>query len=178
MTAWKTYSEGTFCFVTKTIVGWEPVFDSHQACGILIDALAFAIDHKSVRLHAYVIMPTHLHMILSAATGRTISNMMRDFGARTSKKLSEMLVTWKRIDALRAFSSAALADGRGNDFMVWQEGFHPIILKNEKFYVQKRDYIHNNPVRKGLAEKPEDWTYSSARNYILGDHSMIKIECL
>jgi len=39
-------------------------------------------------------------------------------------------------------------------------------------------YLHENPVRKGFVEKPKYWRYSSARNYILGNHSIIDVECL
>ena len=48
---------------------------------------------------------------------------------------------------------------------VWQEGFHPQQLYSEDVLRQKVDYLHHNPVRAGLVERPEDWFYSSARNY-------------
>lgn len=43
---------------------------------------------------------------------------------------------------------------------------------------QKIEYVHNNPVRKGYVEAPEYWTYSSARNYISNDDSVIEIQKL
>jgi len=36
--------------------------------------------------------------------------------------------------------------------------------------------MHNNPLRKGFVEKPEDWVYGSTRNYAVGDHSILKVE--
>ena len=42
---------------------------------------------------------------------------------------------------------------------------HPIELFSNKFIWQRLNYIHNNPVKKGLVEYPEDYLYSSARNY-------------
>lgn len=41
---------------------------------------------------------------------------------------------------------------------------------------QKIAYIHNNPVRRGWVDLPEQWRYSSARNYLLGDHSVLEID--
>ena len=59
---------------------------------------------------------------------------------------------------------------------VWQDGFHPIAIETVKFFQQKLNYLQENPVRKGFVEKPEHRMYSSARNYILDDHSLIQIE--
>ena len=50
-------------------------------------------------------------------------------------------------------------------FQLWQQDNHPIELYNAKILHQKLDYIHDNPVVAGIVEKPEDYLYSSARNY-------------
>ncbi|MFQ5677416.1 MAG: hypothetical protein ACE5G1_16125 [bacterium] len=44
--------------------------------------------------------------------------------------------------------------------------------------VPKLKYMHDNPIRKGFVEKPEDWLFSSARNYVVEDHSIVKVELL
>jgi hypothetical protein len=59
---------------------------------------------------------------------------------------------------------------------IWQEGYHPVAIKSKTFFNEKLDYIHYNPVKKGFVEKPEHWKYSSARNYLLGDDSLIVID--
>jgi putative transposase len=61
------------------------------------------------------------------------------------------------------------------DYKVRQNEYHPIAITSEKWFRQKMDYLHNNPVRKGFVEKPEDSMYGSARNWILDDDSIIKI---
>ncbi|WP_308472004.1 hypothetical protein [Methylobacter tundripaludum] len=48
---------------------------------------------------------------------------------------------------------------------VWEEGNHPQIIESEAVMHQKLDYIHQNPVKRGYADQPEYWRYSSARNY-------------
>ena len=48
---------------------------------------------------------------------------------------------------------------------IWQEGVHPQIIESYEVAMQKIEYIHYNPVKKGLVEKPEYWKYSSASNY-------------
>lgn len=47
-----------------------------------------------------------------------------------------------------------------------QEGFHPILIQNDKMLHEKIEYIHNNPVKKGLITWSEFWRYSSAGDYM------------
>lgn len=54
--------------------------------------------------------------------------------------------------------------------------FDDEVIRNQKIIWTKIKYIHNNPVKAGLAEKPEDYKYSSARNYILEDDSILYVE--
>jgi hypothetical protein len=57
---------------------------------------------------------------------------------------------------------------RGEKFQFWQEGNHPIILWSPRVIHQKLNYIHYNPVVAGIVERPEDYLYSSARDYYGG----------
>jgi putative transposase len=52
------------------------------------------------------------------------------------------------------------------DYQLWQEGFHPQAISAEETFIQKLDYIHNNPVRRGYVDEPSHWRYSSYRNYM------------
>lgn len=54
---------------------------------------------------------------------------------------------------------------REQQYKVWQTGFHAEILYSSYFIQQKLQYIHNNPVKEGIVVKPEDYLFSSARNY-------------
>ena len=48
---------------------------------------------------------------------------------------------------------------------MWQDGYHAELLFSQKFIFQKLNYTHNNPVKERIVDKPEDYVYSSARNY-------------
>ncbi len=54
---------------------------------------------------------------------------------------------------------------RKQNFKVWQNGYHAEKVYSNKFIRQKVNYIHNNPVIEKLVAKPEDYMFSSARNY-------------
>ncbi|MBF8294452.1 MAG: transposase [Bacteroidetes bacterium] len=178
MSGWRVTPDVNLYFATTTVVRWRPVFSSPAYCNILIDGLKHCITNKELHLHAYVVMPTHAHYIMSTDEGKNLSNVMRDFNTHTSREITALLLTERKSSTVRTFCEAAMEDDRGNRFKVWQRGFHPIAIESDRFYEEKLDYIHNNPVTAGLVEAPEQWEYSSARNYILGDHSMIQIEFL
>ena len=55
--------------------------------------------------------------------------------------------------------------GKLSDTQVWTHENHAVYLYGPDFIREKIDYLHNNPVRSGLVEKPEDYLYSSARYY-------------
>ena len=156
-------------FITWSITEWLPIFASEQYCRIITDSLAFCRAEKGLLVHAYVVMLTHVHTILSAQDGADLSAILRDSRKFTAKQIvqrlnddSNRLFDW-------VFRDAARKDGRPEEsYKVWQPGAHPETLVSEKFVMQKLEYLHNNPVRKGLVYAPEHWRYSSAPFYVLG----------
>ena len=167
----------TYTFTT-TIVEWQSVFVSIPLFETLIESMKFCCANKGLHLHGYVIMPNHAHYIITAEPPEHLSDIMRDFNRFTSQRITSLLEEMRRTDILALFRSAAIKEGRGNHYKLWQEGFHPIAIDTGKFFEEKLNYLHENPVRKGFAEHPEYWRYSSARNYLLDDHSIIKVECI
>jgi putative transposase len=165
------------CFCTDVILGWQYVFTSIQFFSAVIDSLKYCQLHKGLRLHGYVIMPNHVHTMLSASEG-DLSSIVRDYKRFTSTKIWELLQESGNSRLLRYFSRAAKRAGKGNTFKIWQAGSHPEPILNHAFFLRKLNYIHENPVRKGYVSRPEHWTYSSARNYYLNDHSVIHVDLL
>ena len=66
---------------------------------------------------------------------------------------------------LECFSNACKHLKRPQKYKVWQDGYHAKEIIKPAFFEEKLDYIHNNPVKDGIVEFPEDYLYSSARNY-------------
>jgi len=78
---------------------------------------------------------------------------------------------------LPLFERKGLKNIRNKSFQFWQQNNHPIELHTNYFMDQKLDYIHNNPVEAGLVEKPEEYVYSSAKNYA-GEMGLIEVELI
>ncbi len=157
-------------FITCTIIDWLPVFNDPRYCDIILASLAYIRTNKHTQLNAFVIMPSHLHLILWPEEKVNPSNVLRDFKRFTSRSISREAIQRKDVDLLHHFSTARKR-GRAStssDYQVWQEGNHPEAIFTANFARQKMDYIHNNPVRAGLVESALDWPYSSAPAYFLG----------
>jgi putative transposase len=163
-------------FITITIVNWLPVFSDPAYCEIIVSSFTFMREHRGLAVHAYVIMPTHVHAIVSALHG-DLPGIIRDFKRFTSRSIFSLAESQSRRDLLHAFEAAA--DGALHArFHVWQEGFCPEILFSRKFLDQKATYVHANPVRKGLAEDPAQWKYSSFKAWAIGDMEPFPVDPL
>ena len=165
MRQWTTHPGTNYYFCTTSITKWYPLFIKEEFCDIIIDSLNYCRLHKGLKLHAYVIMPNHLHMIVSCGASNCLSDIMRDLKRFTSQRCTSILRSQGDRKSLEIFQKAARGVQDKQNYKVWQNGFHPIGIYTESFLIQKMDYLHDNPVRKAYVTKAEEWTYSSARNY-------------
>jgi putative transposase len=176
MSRWKIVQGVNLYFVTTTIVAWQDIFNSIPFFESIIESIKYCQKNKGIKLHGYVIMPNHAHYIFSVEEPERLSNIMRDFNRFTSQKITTLLREMHKLETLKIFQKEALFDMRGNRYKVWQDGFHPTAIDTGEFFQQKLDYLHENPVRKGYVERPEYWSYSSARNYVLDDNTVINVD--
>jgi hypothetical protein len=101
--------------------------------------------------------------------GDKLENIMRDMKKHTSTALKEAIqkhpAESRKEWMLWMMARADKKNSQNVDFQLWQQDNHPIELFNDKILHQKLDYLHYNPVVAGIVEKPEDYLYSSARDY-------------
>jgi len=98
-------------------------------------------------------MPEHVHLLVS----------------EPQKKL-----LWTAIQSLKQGVTRRLALRAPEPF--WQPRYYDFNVWSEKKRVEKLRYIHRNPVKRGLVEKPEDWEWSSFRHYLSGEPGIVEIE--
>jgi len=113
-------------------------------------------------------MTNHLHLIARAKENYQLSDIIRDFKKFTAHKLLEHIKQplESRSDwMLKRFEFAASEHMRNSNYQIWTHENHAIELHSPEFIKQKLNYIHNNPVRAGIVDQPEDYIFSSARNY-------------
>ena len=160
-------------FVTSTVVDWLPIFTSAAACDILVDTLLHCRKHKDLKIHAWVIMDSHFHAILTGPDlARTIGEV-RSFSAR---KILKLLETDGRDWLLNQLEFRCAKHKSNQKFQVWREGSHPQAIFDDEMMLQKIDYIQNNPVKRGLAAAPEHWRYSSAHEWLPGVEPVLRCD--
>jgi putative DNA methylase len=114
---------------------------SEPAIAESVEGALLFFDEQRYRLHAWVIMPNHVHVLLTP-------------GAQHS--LSQILHSWKSFTANKA---NVLLKRQG---VFWQEEYFDRLIRDQKHFETTIYYIENNPVVAGLCQSPTDWHYSSA----------------
>ena len=156
-------------FVSFSVVDWIDLFIRNEYKNILIRSWEHCIRHKGMELYGYCIMTSHVHMIIGSQQ-KNLEDIMRDMKRHTSLQLKDAIRNHQsesRKDwILWMMENAGKKNSSNLNFQLWQHDNHPIQLKNLKMAHQKLDYTHYNPVEAGFVSKPEDYLYSSARNYL------------
>ncbi|MBI4517323.1 MAG: transposase [Deltaproteobacteria bacterium] len=166
---------GAASFVTAVLHDRLPLFLYRPYCAIVLDALAFQRQSRKMRLHGFVIMPDHVHWVMTPAPPRTPSDLVRDIKTFTAKAIRGRLQHENAPDLVAALRRAVRRPER-QSYKVWQDGtwIHPLL--NEDELRARIVYVHTNPVRAGLCVEAEGYQWSSARSYERGDDEPIGID--
>lgn len=155
-------------FITITTVGWIDVFTRLNQKKNIIAALQYCQQMKGLEIYSYVLMSNHIHLLCKATEGFILSDVIRDFKKFTSKKIIKTIIDEpesRREWMLDCFLKACEHLKREQKYKVWQDGYHAELIYSNTFIKQKIEYIHNNPVKDKIVALPEDFYFSSARNY-------------
>ncbi len=173
---YQIYDQEGMYFLTLQITGWIDIFTRKIYRDILVENLQYCQQHKGLVLFGYVVMSNHVHLIAQSRTNH-LSDWLRDFKSYVGKLLFDAIQNEKekRKWMLSLFEEAGEKNSRNTNFQIWTHENHPEHLFSLNFAQQKLNYIHQNPVKAGIVEKPEHYLFSSARNYA-GLSSLLDIE--
>jgi REP element-mobilizing transposase RayT len=110
-------------------------------------------------------MDNHFHAIVTAPD---LSAVLADLKKFTARRLLEQLAREGRGWLLDRLAIDRARHKTRSRHQVWQEGFHPQAIHDDAMMLQKLDYLHRNPVRRGWVASPEHWRYSSAHEWLPG----------
>jgi putative transposase len=167
--------QGNTYFITTTVMNYDRIFELGCKYNmIIINSLKYLLYEHKAKLFAYVIMPSHLHIILYIPVKESIIDFMRDFKKFTSVEIRKLSEKENRQYLINRFKDNALLS-KNQNYKIWMDRYDDFILSTDRQIKIKINYIHNNPVKATIVEKSEDFIYSSARNYILDDQSLIEV---
>jgi putative transposase len=128
-------------FVTTSADGGRSIFQSDRVATLFVNTLLSYREQKRFQVHEFVVMPNHVHLLITLGEGITIERAMQfvkgGFSFRVRKEL-------------------------GVAIEIWQRGYVDHRVRDASDYAQHRAYMHSNPVRAHLALSPEEFRYSSA----------------
>jgi putative transposase len=171
-------SPGYAYYLTLTIEDWIDIFSRPVYKHIIVDSLNYCIANKGLKVYCWCLMSNHLHMIAAASGEDTLSDILRDFKKFTSKTIIDTIkeIPESRRDwMLNLFWYAGKNNNKIKYFKVWQDGNDAKEIHTTPFLDEKMNYIHYNPVRLELVANPEEYLYSSAKDYS-GEKGLINIE--
>lgn len=164
--------EGIY-FVTLTVNSWIDVFLRNDYKHEFIDCIRYCQENKGLEVFAYCIMTSHVHMIIRAVGDNKLPDIMRDLKTVSSKKIVKSIKENPK-ESRREWLLEMLEKPYKTGYKFWQIGSHPIEIWTKKVAIQKRNYIHQNPVEEGLVLNAFEYPFSSARDYA-GNAGYIKI---
>lgn len=135
------YSNSAFVyFLTICTADKQAYFAKDEIAAIVVDEMEFRRTSEEIRLFCYCIMPDHLHMLVSLTEGyqKGLQNWVSAFKRHTAKTVG----------------------GLNGIKPLWQKNFYDHVVRKEESLVKIAEYIVNNPVRKGLVARWEEYPYS------------------
>jgi len=166
-------------FITFAVEGWVDVFTRQQYKDIVIESLQFCQREKGLIVYAWCLMTNHIHLIIGRRGEFKIEEIVRDFKKFTSvhicRAIENNMGESRKHWMLGLFKSAALDSKKHVHYKFWQNEYHPVELFSNDVIDQKLDYVHENPVKEGIVDRPEDFLYSSARDYA-GQKGLLAVE--
>jgi len=180
---YKIHDQNAVYFITMTIVRWIDIFTRKKQKLLIVDSLQYCQKEKGLLIYGWCLMSNHLHLICSVTEFNTqianpsegytkgadgMSAFLRDFKKFTSKAIVKLIneePESRRDWILKQFKDACKHLKRKQQYKVWQDSNHAKIIDSNTLFDEKLNYIHNNPVKAMIVEHPEDYMFSSARNY-------------
>jgi putative transposase len=152
-------------FWTDTINHWKVLLQSESYKNVIIDCWRELAKRKKIVIYGFVIMPNHLHILWE---------MMEMNGKEMPYASFNKFSSHRFLEILRIENPTALLGYKKNDqerkHRFWQRDPLAVCMDSKEKFEQKLDYIHFNPLQDhwNLANRPEEYKYSSARFYDSG----------
>jgi len=170
----RTYEGPTkIYFVTTNTHYRRKLFLDDGLAKVVVNTLLFIQKKRWIDMIAYVVMPDGLHVMFEITGGKNVSEVVHSLKSYAAQRINKLR---QGRDAMLRQGRDALAMGENKliggasqprRYMkkVWQDSFYDRVVDNWSYLNHLINYIHYNPVKDGLVDKPEDWKWSSVHIY-------------
>jgi len=171
------------CYVlTLNTVDKIDVFVRPAYKQIIAEALNYFIDTQGLTIYSWCLMTSHLHLAVRTKDGTAPAYFERDFKKFTTPqilKTIEMEMDFRRDWMMRHFEEYGKPLRRIEKFHLWQNCSSPLRIDGQqpRALLDRILHIHDNPVREKIVELPENYVFSSARDYA-GIQGLVKVKVI
>ena len=164
------YGRGHLHFITFTCYRRLPLLRSVRARNAFVNILSQVRDRYGFSLVGYVVMPEHIHLLISEPVKGTPSTVIQVLKQRVSRRL--------RRKKRKPTGQLRLTFASSDDLLprLWQRRFYDFNVWSLKKKIEKLQYMHMNPLKRKLVDHPKDWPWSSFSFYSNLKHGLIQVD--
>lgn len=151
-------------FVTFCCYHRRPLLTTDESRRIFESALERGRHSYRLYIYGYVVMPDHVHLLLSEPQQDTLADALKSLKQGVSRRL------------IGNFPLEPKAGWSGPPQHFWQKRYYDFNVRNYSQFMEKLRYIHRNPVKRGLCDLPEEWPWRSFLHYATGAEGRVVIE--
>jgi putative transposase len=163
------YGKGDLHFITFSCYRKLPFLGTKRARGVFVRELARVRRECGFRLIGYVVMPNHVHLLMSEPAKGTPSKVMQLLKQRVSRKMRKKTGQSGQLEF-------AFGESEEEARSFWQTRFYDFNVYKAGKVKEKLHYMHANPVIRELVKHPRDWPWSSWGHYALGEKGLVPID--
>jgi putative transposase len=159
----RCYGSGYLHFITTSCYQRLPVLGAAASRDLFLQVLELVRRRYRFVVVGYVVMPEHVHLLLSEPERDDLSMVMQVLKQGFARRLL------CQVRRSRRPQGSELSEFILNEQHVWQRRFYDFAVWSTEKRWEKLHYMHQNPVRRRLVREPEQWLWSSARDYLRGE---------
>ena len=167
----RLYGRGHLHFITFSCYRRLPLLKTARARDVFVKELGKIRDEMGFQLVGYVVMPEHVHLLINEPEQGTPSTVLQRLKLRAARKMRERKRSRSAAQLRLPFAEA------GEPLRAfWQARFYDFNVYTRGKMKEKLNYMHANPVVRGLVEHPKDWPWSSWGFYRTGEAGLVRID--
>ena len=167
----RIYGKGDLHFVTFSCYRRLSLLNTTRARNLFVKELERVRDHMHFRLIGYVVMPNHVHLLMSEPLRSTPSAAIHRLKLSFSRRVRK-----RRRLAGEGQLQLSFAERSAEPRAFWQARFYDFNVYSNGKKKEKLNYMHANPVKNGLVKHPKDWPWSSWSFYWKDESGLIRLD--
>jgi len=165
----RNYSCGYLHYITSSCYQRRPLLGSAPRRNLFLEILEQVRCRYGFVVVGYVLMPEHIHLLISEPDRGNPSTVMQVLKQRFAHRV---LQAWRKRN--RATQGRLWEEGMQAGH-VWQRRFYDFVVFTERKRIEKLRYMHRNPVKRGLVLEADQWAWSSFRYYAYGEGGKVLV---